>query len=286
MLMRLPSTAWRGVTAGMMMAGLAATLVGQTPPAAAPDDARTWIGHRAEIEAYLRTVQIVKLQELSVGVTHPRKAMLAPGGLSEYLVWKVIPPNRYDGFWESYLSEIAAYELDKALELNMVPPTVEKEYRGDRGAAVMWAAPTKSFKEMGSKGAPLPPPRYAFEWARQIARAKMFDNLINNLDPNLGNWLVDPSWHLILIDHTRAFTPGTKMVHQMTHVDADLWTRMQALTEASLEPVLGKWVMRGEIKSIIDRRDRMAAIIAEMVKARGERDVFIHASGGSGNEGR
>ena len=31
----------------------------------------------------------------------------------------------------------------------------------------------------------------------QITRAKMFDNLIGNLDPNLGNWLVDPEWNLI-----------------------------------------------------------------------------------------
>ena len=52
-----------------------------------------------------------------------------------------------------------------------------------------------------------------------MARAKMFDNLINNRDPNLGNWLVDPAWNLILIDHTRAFAPGKDMVHKMNRIE-------------------------------------------------------------------
>jgi hypothetical protein len=264
----------------LLVCGAAATLPprlgAQAPsPAAAPVSARTWIGHAAEIENYLRTVPILKLQDLSVGVTHPRKATLPPGGPMQYLAWKVIPPARYEGFWESYLSEIAAYEMDKLLELNMVPPTVEREYHSDRGAAVMWCSPTKSFKELGGKGAPEAPPAYAASWARQIARAKMFDNLINNLDPNLGNWLVDPAWDLILIDHTRAFTPGLNMIHQMTHIDAELWARMQGLTEASIQAPLGKWIMRGEAKSLIARRDKMQQIIDGLVKANGEAAVFI-----------
>ena len=67
-----------------------------------PVDARTWIGHAAEIEAYLRTVQMLKFDELSVGVTKPKKAYLPEGGPMKYLAWKVIPPARYGGYWESY----------------------------------------------------------------------------------------------------------------------------------------------------------------------------------------
>jgi hypothetical protein len=173
------------------------------------------------------------------------------------------------------LSEIAAYELDKLLQLNMVPPTVEREYKGDKGAAVMWASPTKSFKEFGVKGAPEPPPIYAAAFAKQIAQTKMFDNLINNLDPNQGNWLVDPSWNLILIDHSRAFTGGTRMVHEMMHIDSDLWARMRALDEPTLHAAIGKWLIRGGEKTIIERRDKMQQVIDALVKARGADNVFI-----------
>ena len=96
------------------------------------------------------------------------------------------------------------------------------------------------------------------EWNRQLARAKMFDNLIGNQDPNLGNWLVDPAWNLILIDHTRAFTTDKDMVHKtMNRIDGALWEKMQALTYESLLPVLSPWIGKGEIKAIIQRRDSM-----------------------------
>ena len=36
------------------------------------------------------------------------------------------------GYWESYKSEIAAYELDKLLGLDMIPPTVERRVQGER----------------------------------------------------------------------------------------------------------------------------------------------------------
>ena len=105
--------------------------------------------------------------------------------------------GRPAGFWESYKSEIAAYELDKLIGLNMVPPTVERKVNGSVGAAVMWCSPTTSFGQL--KGVPTAPAKHIAAWNRQLSRAKMFDNLIGNKDPNLGNWLVDPAWNLILI---------------------------------------------------------------------------------------
>jgi hypothetical protein len=223
---------------------------------AAEVSAKTWLANRAEIEAYLKTAQVMSLEELGVGVTKPRKAKLAPGGPVDAFAWKAIPPGRPSGFWESYKSEIAAYELDKLLGLDMVPPTVERRVNNSPGAAVMWCSPTKSFGQL--KGVPTAPPRYFAAWNRQLSRAKMFDNLIGNKDPNLGNWLVDPAWNLILIDHTRAFTTDRDLVHKkMDHIDGPLWDKMEALTLEQLEPVLGPYMGKGEMKAVLQRRDVM-----------------------------
>ena len=225
---------------------------------AAEVSAKTWIANRDAIEAYLKTAEVAALDDVPTGVTHPRRAKLAPGGPVDAFAWKVIPPGRPSGYWESYKSEIAAYELDKILGLDMVPPTVERRVSGTTGAAVMWCSPTKSFGQL--KGVPTAPGKYAAAWNRQLSRAKMFDNLIGNKDPNLGNWLVDPAWNLILIDHSRAFTTDKDLVHKkMDHIDGALWDKMAALTLETLEPVLGPWVGKSEIKAVLQRRDVMKA---------------------------
>ena len=64
----------------------------------------------------------------------------------------------------------------------------------------MWVAPATSFKESG--GVPKVPTLHQARWNAQLTRAKMFHNLIGDIDPNLGNWLVDAEWNLILIDHS------------------------------------------------------------------------------------
>ena len=48
-----------------------------------------------------------------------------------------------------------------------------------------------------------------------------------------------------------------------------------ALTEAQLKPVIGKLMSGGEIRAIIQRRDRMQQIIDGLVKAKGADAVFI-----------
>jgi hypothetical protein len=235
--------------------------------------AKVWLSRAADYEEFLKTAEVVRMEEIPVGVTKPTRCYFAPGGLVESMTWKSIKPGRHGGFWESYRSEIAAYELDKLLDLQMVPPTVEKRVKGELGAAIMWTAPTESFKEMG--GPPTPPSGHADSWYRQIARAKMFDNLINTRDPNLGNWLVDPSWNLILIDHTRAFASGKGMVHEMNRIDKGLWVRMLSLDENVLKGALGSWLVGGQIKNLFARRDLMKKEIEKMVAARGEQAVFF-----------
>jgi hypothetical protein len=206
-------------------------------------------------------------------VTRPIRCHFAPGGLVESVAFKSIPPGLRAGFWESYKSEMAAYELDKLLDLEMIPPTVEKRVRNTLGAAVLWVAPVRSFKQMG--GPPTPPPEHADSWSRQLSRAKMFDNLIANRDPNLGNWLVDPAWNLILIDHTRAFVSSKYFVHRMNRIDKGLWERMLTLDPASLKAALGHFLDGEQLDGIVARRDRMKTEIEKMVAEKGEANVFF-----------
>lgn len=244
----------------------------QAQVASAPQNAKIWIDRRDDIEEYLRNAKVVKIEAIGVGVTSPRRAYLAPGGPVDSFTWKPIKPGRYQGYWESYKSEIAAYELDTFLNIDMIPPAVERKVDGAVGAAVMWASPVKSFKQLG--GVPSPPAALRDAWTRQIIKAKMLDNLIANIDPNLGNWLVDPAWNIILIDHSRAFTDTQRMTHEMNNIDAALWERMKALDHQQLTSVLGSWLSADAIGSLLRRRDKMQTIVDSLVKKRGAAPVL------------
>lgn len=272
----MPSPATRVWLLALSFAALLAPAVAGTSAIQNPAArcARVWLTGTAAIESFLQTAEVLRLEDIPVGVTRPRRAFLQPGGPAESVVWKPIRPGMKNGFRESYKAEVAAYELDKILALQMIPPTVERRVKGDTGAAVFWADGARSFTDLGGvpgqAGVTAPPAAVQAAWNRQIVRAKMFDNLIANTDPNLGNWLVDEDWHLILVDHSRSFTTSKNLVHEFTQIDRELWTRILALDESSLTAALGQWLRRGEIRAVLERRLRMQREIDRLVATRGD----------------
>jgi hypothetical protein len=240
----------------------------QQPAPAATASARVWEGRAAEYEAYLRTAPIVKMTAVDLGVTHPKRAFFAPDGLAASAAWKPLRPGFQNGYWESYKSEIAAYELDKVLQLGMVPVVVERKIDGVTGALILWLEGVRTWLEVQ----PLPKPPM---WNRQLARMKLFDDLIGNPDRNRGNLLVDGDWNLYLIDHSRAFLDDRALPQTLDHVDTALWEHMATLDEPTLQRAVGQWLSSKQIKSMLARRDRMATAIDALVKKNGRRAVFV-----------
>ena len=237
---------------------------------------RWWLNDADAIEQFMRNAEVLDIEDIGEGVTNPKRAELAPGGPVLRITFKPIRPGIHRGFYDAYTAEIAAYELDKLLELALVAPAVEKHLGGEFGAAVMWVESAKSIKEM--EGFPKKVPRSQAErWNQQLIRAKMFHNLAGNTDPNQGNWLVAPGWNLVLIDHSRAFTTSTRLVHKLTRIDPGLWEQFEALDEAILTESLSEWVGGAEIRAILKRRDKMAKEIAKLVAEKGEAAVFVNS---------
>ena len=229
--------------------------------------ANVWQGHASEIETFLKAAKVEKVTELPVGVTRPRRAFVVPGGIAASFAWKPLKPGVQSGYFESYKSEIAAYELDKLLGLNMVPVVVEREVQNESGAAVLWLEGVRSWETV----LPLPKPA---SWNRELARMKMFDNLISNGDRNKGNLLVDDDWHLYLIDHSRAFVADLKLPQELQTIDRALWEKMLSLDEASLATALGTWLDGRQRGALLRRRDAMKKKIDALVAKNGQRVFF------------
>lgn len=247
----------------------ATTLTGQVavPAPAAEKCSLTWAGFEDQIEKLLLEGKVLKTEDVPIGVTKPQRATLEGGSR---FAWKPIRPGYSKGFMESYKAEIAAYKLDRMLDMHMVPPIVERKLDGLTGAAVYWVENTKGWSVTAPPQGPEP------MWSQQLTRMKMFDMLIANLDRNQGNLLYDNDWHLFLIDHSRAFIDkkDLKNLSPLGRVDRKLWEKMQALTMADLDRGLDKWIGNAEKKALLARRDLMAKNIAELIKTRGEQSVF------------
>jgi hypothetical protein len=251
---------------------------GEEAPAAAGEatdaasDARVWIGRHAELEEFLRTAHIERLEDLGVGVTGSKRAFFRPGGLAESAAVKVLPPRWRGDFFESYKSEIAAYELDRILGLDMVPVTVERRIDGEPGSVQLWSK-GRVLANLESQA-----PRHPAEWSRQVRRHRVFDALIANIDRNAQNIIVDDDWNIILIDHSRAFAVDTMPFEkEITRIDRELFAAIKGLDERALRERLLPWLFNeSALRSLLGRRDKIVARLERLAEERGEAVVFSH----------
>lgn len=246
----------------------------QKAPAAKaqPKTSKIWIGRYAEFEEYLRTAAFERFEDTDVGVTRPRHGFFAPGGLAGGATVKNLPPRRQRGFFESYKSEIAAYKLDRLLQLDMVPPTVERRVDGDLMSVQLWVDDVDTIKHVQEKKLHAPNPA---SWNRDVYRQRVFDNLVANIDRNQGNLLLDPIWNLILIDHSRAFTAIPTMPFPMTKIDRDFYEKLKALDETTLKARLGKLLYYGP-KPLLQRRDEIVKVFQDKIAQYGEAAVLTN----------
>lgn len=246
----------RGRRVDVLGACLAVFLGGQGQPAPAPGlGARIWVGRYQEIEEYLRTAECVNMEALRFVA----RCTLRPGGPVARMAWRPLPPGMHEGFWQSYKAEIAAYELDKLLKMDMVPPTVERELQGNNGGAQLWLENVFEVKVDES-----PSESHRADWENHRVRMTMFDALIGNRDRNPRNMLRDAAWNLMLLDHSRAFGAGTELPHKLRRIDEGYWARIESLTRDQLDAALHAWLGEDEIRAILDRRERMRAEIRSL----------------------
>jgi hypothetical protein len=250
---------------------LSSPVVRAQSPATAPSCSLNWVGQESDIEAFLKSAKVVKLEQVPVGVTKPHRARFEPGGPIASAAWKPLAPSYRSGYRESYKAELAAYALDRLLDMHMVPPVVERRIDRSTGALVYWIENVKAWDVKNPPSSPDP------RWSQQVSRMRLYDQLIANIDRNAGNLLYDDDWHLFLIDHSRAFTErkDIKGTAAPTRVERAFWNRIEALDVPALKTALGAWLTDNEIAAILTRRDRMRDAIRKMVEERGEASVFF-----------
>ncbi len=266
----------KGLVAFALLLAFAAPAVAQLP--------YEELDAREESEAFLRDAEIVDSKKMSASdaVTEPYKLTLSPEGKTRHALWKN-PQGRLKGFVEGWKYEIAAYEIDKYLGMDMVPPTVAKRFKGSLGSAQLWLDIWIDFEQM-TKQELDPPGNKIDNFNKRVYLQRAFDNLIANEDRHLRNILLTEDWRMILIDHSRSFRFSKKhqkkLIFTEKHPDGpklmkrlprEFVEKVKALDLDKLNELVGEHLTEAEIAAILARKDLILTEIDRLIAEYGER---------------
>jgi hypothetical protein len=166
--------------------------------------------------------------------------------------------------------ELAAYRVDRLLQLGIVPATVARELRGQQGylqaRPAKWVDQAEVQKQSlrGGGWCPLGP---------QFDLVYAFDSLVGNEGRTTTSLLYDTQeWRVLVTGHARSFgtskTFPAYLRDRPARPGAELRRRLAALDDATLAKALGKLVSDRERKALLERRDLLLAAPAAAAVAK------------------
>ena len=223
---------------------------------------------REQMEAFLRRARVVQRKNAPKGVTGTLRATLSDGTLTHDASIQTIDEARLQyptsrgiefNFRDTWRFNVAAYKLDKLLDLQMVPATVERSYRGQEASFTWWVDDV--LMDEGHRLETKTSPPDSMRWNEQMWVVRVFDQLIYNTDRNVGNLLIDKNWRVWMIDHSRAFRWHKTLLNakNLTRCDRGLLERLRALDVDTLEKEMRRYLSGDEIKVLLARRDLIVA---------------------------
>ncbi len=239
-------------------------------------------------EAFLEKAEIVGARQIGKGVTNPWRLTLRDGEFVQDAAFQDVDAHKDEVRFRSGRSErdfrdyygynIAAYRLARMLGYDdLVPVSVERVWKGRRGAVTWWVDKKWDEDERQKEGAQ-PPDVPA--WERQLYRSRAFTALVADTDRNLGNQLVTADFHLWLIDFTRAFrhTMELKTPTLLRRIDRRFYERLKALKDEDVEASLSAWLDPQAVKALLARRDAMVEHFAVLADQRGDQSAVFYES--------
>jgi len=222
---------------------------------------------RVQIEEFLRTADVVSMESTKLGITKPKIITLVKDNIKLRALYKTHSTKIKHGKGRSktkqlnnadrYQNELAAYQMDQLLGLNMIPATIFRKIERSKGAVQDWVENSiveKTVYDSKSKVLDI----CAFK--KQTAIMNVFDILIYNDDRNLGNVLYTlDNCRLWMIDHTRAFRIKSSIPKAIQSVKIrmsdDFANKLMSLNKKLLEDKLSQYLSYTQINFVLKRRD-------------------------------
>lgn len=244
---------------------------------------------RAQMEEFLRTAKIVSTKRTTIGITGSLRATMTDGAVTHDAHIQSVDESKPSmqtatgtelNFRDSWKYNIAAYRIDKLMDLNMIPVSVERKVPGVGTAAVTWWVDDVLMDEVTRYKKKIEPPNQ-LDWNRQMYIVRVFDQLIYNTDRNLQNLLMTKDWRLWMIDHTRAFRmqKSLKETKNLVQCDRKLLDALKRLDRTTIERECNEYLTGPEITGMLARRDLIVKFFESQITKKGATQVLYDAPG-------
>lgn len=226
------------------------------------------------VEKFLLKASVVQIHMVMTATTYPMAVDLESKREVRRAMFKYGhhegPPR------DSYLHEVAAYRLDRALDLHMVPVSVVREIKTP-GALIEWVDSARSVEDLRAENDLRLDSRALLD---QQAVMAVFDALISNSDRKESDQLVTADGGLHLIDHSRAFQTLTELPEEFVahpcRLPKDLEKRLAKLEAKPLTVLFEGLLDEEQIRAVLERRDRILDKIAADRETLGETAVYMN----------
>jgi len=240
----------------------------------------------ATIQEWMRSADVISREKVERGIAGVEKLVLEHQGIRFHAVFRDVDisvrkaaPRGVERSTKKYrdaaIFESAAYELSELLGIGRVPPVVERRVGAESGTVQIWMEGTQP-EVVLIQGDQLHPPD-TVRWKQQKQIMYVFDNLICNSDRNQGNLLIDRSWNIWFIDHTRAFKRSSTLIYRdkLTACERHLWQKLREADDDTLRQRLEPYLEGQEISKLLTRQRTLIRHIQSLIKKKGESAVLF-----------
>lgn len=232
------------------------------------------IDHK-EMEAYLKAAKVTSVRISPTGRSRPWIITLDDGKMKRRGFFKHVNRPRPNILPSCYKYELAAYELDKLLNFNRVPPVVQREINETKGSLQEFLENCISLStQKRQKIEPLD--IRSFEYA--LEDINVFEKLSYNERNDEDIYIHKETWKVFRVDFSEAFAPFSGPISEspIKKCSKKLYQNLLKLNNDQVTESLMPYLNEEEIKALLERRIHIIQTIKELIKEKGEESVLFH----------
>lgn len=232
--------------------------------------------NRDELEKYLKNAEIVSIEkDLELGRTNFWIVTLSDGIKERKAIFKHVNRPRPSLLPDCYKYEIAAYRLNKMLNLNIVPPVVERKIENQTGSIQLLIENVITDRDRRLRNIK---PENLNEFKNDLDIILVFENLACDQCRDSSDILIESDhWKVWRVDFSEAFPPSSASLElcQIERCSKALYHRLLDLDNNKLKTELDPYLNEKEINFLLERKQLIIKTLKNLIEKKGEKQVLF-----------